>query len=508
MSIRSNILISIVVSVCVAVAGCAFLVFWQSRSAALEDFSTNAGGRLSLAAQYLRQMVNNSRGIVDVLAQLPVVTQADGRLTSYTHSTHAIKPRSADLHGQERAVFDAFASFVESYPQFELIYYGTEADGGFVQAPDDTLSAGFDPRKRPWYLAARDSRETVLTEFYQSDSGALVTTVAKAVRVDGRLAGVVGIDINLKEVSAFLDTIKLGKTARLFLTENTGLILYDPGNPERMLQNIRSIGQAGLAEVFAMGDGSSEIIYEGKACVAVSRVTAGGWHLIALVERAELLDNAMQAVWRMLVTGAGLAVLLALIGMLAARRITAPIRELGVAARKVADGDFEAIPRDGRFSGELKGLHADMLRMVDQLRTLIDTAQAKTVEAEAALEKGRQALAEAEEARRQGESARREGVKQTAEQLADVVGALDSTSHRLSEQTRAISQAVGSQLTRTTETADAMRQMNAAVGEVAQSASNASQVAERGPAAVAHRQGTGTGRGAEHQSGGLIHGKN
>ena len=48
MTIRNKILISIIVSVCVAVVGCALLAFWQSRKAAVEDFSANAGGRLRL----------------------------------------------------------------------------------------------------------------------------------------------------------------------------------------------------------------------------------------------------------------------------------------------------------------------------------------------------------------------------------------------------------------------------------------------------------------------------
>ena len=63
MPIRNNILISIIVSACVAVGGCALLAFWQSRKAAVEDFSANAGGRLRLAGQYLSELVGNSKGI-------------------------------------------------------------------------------------------------------------------------------------------------------------------------------------------------------------------------------------------------------------------------------------------------------------------------------------------------------------------------------------------------------------------------------------------------------------
>lgn len=476
MTIRNKILISIIVSVCVAVVGCALLAFWQSRKAAVEDFSANAGGRLRLAGQYLSEMIGNSKGIVDILAQLPSVADADGQVTSYAANTESVKPLGAELSGPERVLYDEFSTFTKVYPQFELIYYGTR-DGGFVQAPDDALSAGFDPRKRPWYEAAQKSDGVVLTEFYQSDNGNLVTTVAKSVRRDGKLLGVVGIDINLNALSTFLDTLKLGKTARLLLTEDTGLILYNPTRPERVLKNIRDVGEPGLVAAFDQGTGSGEVSYDGKTFVAVSQVTQGGWHLIALVDRAELLDNAMKAVRNMLYTGLGLAAVVALLGLLISRSIVSPLRRLGTAARGVADGNFDAIPREDCFHGELKGLHADMLRMVDQLRELIGTAQSKTAQAEAALRQGEAALAEAEQARREAENARREGVLQTAEQLAGVVDALDSTSSHLSERTSSIAGAVDTQLARTTETADAMRQMNGAVAEVARNASDASGIA-------------------------------
>ena len=58
-----------------------------------------------------------------------------------------------------------------------------------------------------------------------------------------------------------------------------------------------------------------------------------------------------------------------------------------------------------------------------------------------------------------------------------MVDALYFTSSHLSEQTRSIAGAVDTQLARTTETADAMRQMNGAVAEVARNASDASGIA-------------------------------
>ena len=72
MTIRNKILISIIVSLAWPWR-LRFVAFWQSRKAAVEDFSAKAGGRLRLAGQYLSELVGNSKGIVDILAQLPSV---------------------------------------------------------------------------------------------------------------------------------------------------------------------------------------------------------------------------------------------------------------------------------------------------------------------------------------------------------------------------------------------------------------------------------------------------
>lgn len=477
MKIRSKIMIAIVLSVCVAVIGCSLVAFWQSRKAAVRDFSVNAGDQLRLAGQYLTQMIDNSKGIVDIIAQMPSVAHAIGHLTSYANTTEKVKPIGAELIGAEGELYNVFAAYCEKYPEFELIYYGTR-DGGFVQAPDDTLSAGFDPRTRPWYEAAQKGSGVILTGFYLSDNGNLVTTAAKNVGMAGETLGVVGIDINLNAVSKFLNTLKFGETAQLFLTEDTGLILYSSNRPDMVLKNIQQVGEPGLAEAFSRNTGSNEVEYGGAPCIAISNVTAGGWHLILLIQDSELMDHAMQTVRTMAYTGIGIVVAMVLFGLLISRSIVWPLRQLGLAAREVADGNFDAMPRDDSFKGELKSLHADILRMVGQLGDLISTARHKTAQAEEALRKGEAALAEVELARREAESARKQGVIQTTDKLTGVVGSLDSTSTHLSGQTRAISQAVETQLGRIQETANAMHQMNEAVSDVARSASDASKMAE------------------------------
>lgn len=89
----------------------------------------------------------------------------------------------------------------------------------------------YDPRKRPWFELARDSRQEVWTDpyiFYTSQQPGL--TVARAVRdAGGQLIGVVGADIALLALSEFLTTQPIGKSGAAFIVYSNGDVLAHPG---------------------------------------------------------------------------------------------------------------------------------------------------------------------------------------------------------------------------------------------------------------------------------------
>jgi hypothetical protein len=92
--------------------------------------------------------------------------------------------------------------------------------------PDDR----YDPRQRPWYQRAALSNREIWTDpyiFYTSQQPGL--TVALSVRgPDGGLRGVVGADIELTALSAFLRTQKIGSESAAFLVHGNGDVLAHP----------------------------------------------------------------------------------------------------------------------------------------------------------------------------------------------------------------------------------------------------------------------------------------
>lgn len=112
---------------------------------------------------------------------------------------------------------------------FIWTYYG-ETDGAYHIWPlDDGLPDDYDPRTRPWYLAAVAKGGVTFTEPYLDISTKVETiTVATPVMREGRLAGVVAADFSTKELSEILAETNLGGLGYVFLVNNDGVALSHP----------------------------------------------------------------------------------------------------------------------------------------------------------------------------------------------------------------------------------------------------------------------------------------
>ncbi|WP_081581646.1 methyl-accepting chemotaxis protein [Pararhodospirillum photometricum] len=91
------------------------------------------------------------------------------------------------------------------------------------------LPPGYDPRPRPWYQAALKAGTLTLSDPYVDiTTKVLVLTLAQPVRQGNAVRGVVGADLPLKALQAYLSTVTLGGKGFLFLVDAKGQILVHP----------------------------------------------------------------------------------------------------------------------------------------------------------------------------------------------------------------------------------------------------------------------------------------
>ncbi len=85
----------------------------------------------------------------------------------------------------------------------------------------------FDPRTRPWFVAARTSKKDIWTSVY-IDFGTQDLVATRARRVtgrDGRLAGVVATDMPLRKLNDFVGSLDISPNGLAFIIEPDGALI-------------------------------------------------------------------------------------------------------------------------------------------------------------------------------------------------------------------------------------------------------------------------------------------
>ncbi|MFZ5617310.1 MAG: response regulator [Pseudomonadota bacterium] len=116
---------------------------------------------------------------------------------------------------------------------FLWTYYGETDSTYHIWPEDDALPADYDPRTRPWYLAALAKNGATLTDPYRDISTNVETiTAATPVKRNGRLAGVVAADFTTEQLSRILSETDLGGLGHVFMVSADGKILSHPDSAQ------------------------------------------------------------------------------------------------------------------------------------------------------------------------------------------------------------------------------------------------------------------------------------
>ena len=234
-------------------------------------------------------------------------------------------------------------------------------------ARESTPEDRYDPRQRPWYIKAMREQRVVWTEpyiFYTSRRPG-ITIAGPVFAPDGSIKGIVGVDIGLAELSAFLDRLQVGKSGSACITNRQGrLIAYpDPDLFDRIQQPeedyrlplATEINDPLLAAAWRSADpklanGSedsvfSTFVFNGRRYLAMLATLPDPrlpWIIGVYLPEDDYLGELNR--YRRYTLAATIAVsfLASWLGLLLARRITAPVERLREEARAITANDFDA----------------------------------------------------------------------------------------------------------------------------------------------------------------------
>ncbi|WKC48993.1 methyl-accepting chemotaxis protein [Pseudomonas veronii] len=218
-----------------------------------------------------------------------------------------------------------------------------------------------------WYTCPRDTRRACLLDPYEDTVGGklvLMTTIALPLLVDGKLIGVLGVDIALNALQASTDAAQkdlFNGMAQLEIISSTGLIAAYSGEPAKVGKNlIDTLGAEGKEIVQLLGSDNRTILEQDNTIRAVYPLKpladAKSWGIVIKLPKAVLLaDNVkLQAVLdkaqasgtlKALLVAAVAALLGLLLVWLTATGVTRPINSVAAMLKDIASGDGDLTQR-------------------------------------------------------------------------------------------------------------------------------------------------------------------
>ncbi len=489
MSIRTKIMLAIILAVLLSILGVTAMVSHEMNKAFIDNFKVNAKAQVDRMDVFVDNFFKNALASARLLSTEPALLDHLSSLTSYKDNPNAVTPVETQFSAEERLVYDVMERLHSAVPAYSIVYAGSAA-GGFTQAPNVPISPHYNPAERPWYVDATKHNKPVVTEFYISDTGEMVCTVAAPFQNRKGERGVVGLDIDLNTLTRAISSVRVGKTGFMMMLDNLGQVVSIPahssdmpGAPKeamlgKLVNDLPEAYRAAFSQL-RKNDGYMEVDMEGRTRLVHVASNGYGWKLILMQDKAEVFASAMGVTLSILFVGAIIVAVMAAVALVLSRSIAGPVSRLAAAAESVAAGNLNAIPEnENMFKAELSVLHVSLKRMVAKLVELVTTANVKMKEAEDALSLSRQSLAEAEKARIAGEQARREGVLQTADRIGSALSELTAAAKGLAREAEETGRRTVEQRDRVAGTVTALEEMNSAQHEVAGSTTRTAALAE------------------------------
>ena len=245
----------------------------------------------------------------------------------------------------------------------------------FIDGTGWVPPADYDPTGRGWYTEAVNSQKVMMSKVYMdSITKKPIVSLSMAVRQQGKVVAVVGMDLSLQQISDLVLGIKIRDTGNAYLLNQEGNFVAHKSL--KLEENILQIENGRLAEagkVFLSGKPSfSEFAFGGiDKFYASEPVGDSGWVLVLGVPKTEVFSSVSRLAMTMI--GICLLSLVILLGMVfvIARSVANPVAEVAAAAKQVAEGDLHMTLEPTERKDEIGILHSSFAAMTKGLRQMV-----------------------------------------------------------------------------------------------------------------------------------------
>jgi len=263
----------------------------------------------------------------------------------------------------------AFENFIELYGDSSAIYFSLPTKETFIM-PDADLGADFDPTTREWYSQAVADPGTVqwTKPYVDQATGEFVISASKSVQANGKLIGVVGLDIQLAALTDKVSSSDIGYDGYPVIFDTEGTAIAHPTLQGENLMNLPFI-----AEMYEDGNEQGAIYYEyegSEKANIYSTIPKFGWKIGAIYDETNINTMASDLRNSMLIVAlATLLVIFVVLYFLISRTIK-PIGKLNSLMDSVSKGDL-TVHSDIKTNDEIGELGDNFNTMIDNMNAII-----------------------------------------------------------------------------------------------------------------------------------------
>ena len=248
-------------------------------------------------------------------------------------------------------------------------FWFTNLDGtDFVEhePTDITKYDTNDTSQLVWFTVPKATGNGVWLPPYLTDSLDNVRVISYNVPIyyRGQFVGVIGIEIDHSTMAEQVSSIKLYSDGYAFLTDADGDLIY---HPRIDLATLTDENRPKLPEGVMSESTFTEYTFDGTEKEAAWLKLSNGMRLYVSVPKGETEGDWQKLITRVLIVGAVVLVLAALLTHIFTGNITKPLKQLTEAAKKTDEGDYD-FTLDYNGNDEVGVLTKTFKRMADHMK--------------------------------------------------------------------------------------------------------------------------------------------
>ena len=338
MKIRTKVTLLAAISVAMALAitaAAAIMSIAQSTRALILQSADRgvAQAETSLAIFWTSQIQ-----LLHSLASDPDLWRDEERWNSYLDTVGDTKIDPANYGPAERLIANRFQTLKDSVDSVLQIEVGTDF-GTYIMAPPGTKPEQYDPRKRPWYIAAAPGK-AANTGARATSAGDLAISFAQPFSSPtGK--GVVTLAVSLNKLTSISAQLKIGKDGFVMLFQRDGTILTSVKDPSLVGKNVVADDLKVFATLDIAKDGQTSLKWLGQDWDVLVRASAStGLVFVALLNPREYQDEIQVFLVLMVILSLIVLAMAVVVAALISGSLSRPLVRVTAQLQQIAEGDL------------------------------------------------------------------------------------------------------------------------------------------------------------------------